>query len=383
MNGRTFLLILAGAIAAALLTGQSDGVVTLLLFLLVLGSLVVIHELGHFITARLAGVRVLEFGIGFPPRAKVLRSSGDTLYTLNWLPIGGFVKLEGEDGDDTDDPRSFVNASLAKRLTILAAGVGMNILLAFAIFTAIALVATPYVGVQFFEVTPNSPAQKAGLQPGDAIVAIDGERFEYFGGRTVIDGLREHHGQLVKLTIAHPNGQREDIPVQLRDEAPGQGVLGISQATEPWKAYFLGEYTGHDVGTAIATGAATTRDSLGLILDGLGQLVGSVASNPTQAPPVAGPVGIAIQIGQVFRDAGPIMTLYVAGILSANLALVNILPFPPLDGGRMLIMVLKSLFGRRISLQAERLTYMVGFVFLFAFLIWITGFDIIRGLQGG
>src|SRR4051794_3793988 len=133
MNGRTFLLILAGAIAAALLTGQSDGVITLLLFLLVLGSLVVIHELGHFITARLAGVKVLEFGIGFPPRAKVLRSSGETLYTLNWLPIGGFVKLEGEDGDEADDPRSFGRARLPVKLVVLVAGVAMNLFLSLAI----------------------------------------------------------------------------------------------------------------------------------------------------------------------------------------------------------------------------------------------------------
>ena len=104
--------------------------VTIVLFVVVLGSLVLIHELGHFITARLAGVRVLEFGIGFPPRAKVIRARGETLYTLNWLPIGGFVKLEGEDGDDAGDPRSFVRARLPVKLVILAAGVAMNLLTA-------------------------------------------------------------------------------------------------------------------------------------------------------------------------------------------------------------------------------------------------------------
>ena len=109
----------------------------------------------------------------------------------------------------------------------------------------------------------------------------------------------------------------------------------------------------------------------------------SVASNPTQLPPVSGPVGIATQLGDIFWGAGPILTLYVAAILSANLAVVNILPFPPLDGGRMLMITLKSLFGARISMRAEQLTYMVGFVFLFAFLIWVTGSDIIRQFGGG
>ena len=100
--------------------GILQPIITIVLFFLILGTLVVIHELGHFVAARIAGVRVLEFGIGFPPRAKVLRSKGETLYTLNWLPIGGFVKLEGEDGDDTDDPRSFSSQRLPIKLAILA-----------------------------------------------------------------------------------------------------------------------------------------------------------------------------------------------------------------------------------------------------------------------
>jgi regulator of sigma E protease len=112
-------------------------------------------------------------------------------------------------------------------------------------------------------------------------------------------------------------------------------------------------------------------------------LVESVAADPTAPPPVAGPIGIATQIGDVFFNAGPIMTLYVAGILSANLAVVNILPFPPLDGGRMLMITLKRIFGTRISLRAEQLTYLVGFAFLFAFIIWVSGFDLIRTLGGG
>jgi regulator of sigma E protease len=122
----------------------------------------------------------------------------------------------------------------------------------------------------------------------------------------------------------------------------------------------------------------------GLILEGLASLVGSIATNPTEAPPVSGPVGIATSLGDTFRGSGLVMTIYVAGILSANLALVNILPFPPLDGGRMLMLVLKAIprYGRRISLRAEQLTYAVGFVALFAFLIWITVFDIARQVTG-
>ena len=168
-------------------TGFFQSIITVVLFILILGALVVIHELGHFVTARLSNVRVLEFGIGFPPRAKVLRNKGETLYSLNWLPIGGFVKLEGEDGTDADDPRSFSHQGLPKKLTILVAGVVMNILLAFVIFTGIAWLASPLVGVKFFEVQPGSPAAAAGLQPGEAIVAVDGQHYQFIAGPNAID----------------------------------------------------------------------------------------------------------------------------------------------------------------------------------------------------
>jgi regulator of sigma E protease len=369
-----------------------QGVVTLALFFLILGTLVLVHEFGHFVTARLAGVRVLEFGIGFPPRARVLRAKGETLYTLNWLPIGGFVKLEGEDGDDSGDPRSFVRASLPTRLVILVAGVLMNLITALVIFTVIAWLATPLVGLRFFVIQPGSPAETAGLQPGDAIVAIDGTRFEFFG-EDPLTVLKSHPGERVSLTVERPDGQSRDVSVTLRSQeeidaskdangVPQKGPLGVESSKEqPFQ--FPVTYTGHDLPTAIGMGVSQTISWFGLILRGLGDLVSSFAENPTAAPPVAGPVGIARQIGDVFFAFGPVITLYVAGILSANLALVNALPFPPLDGGRVMIILLKSVFGRRISIRAERLTYLAGFLFLFAFLIWVSGFDLLRILGGG
>jgi regulator of sigma E protease len=367
-------------------TGFLQTVVTVVLFFAILGTLVVIHELGHFIVARLAGVRVLEFGIGFPPRAKVLRSKGETLYTLNWLPIGGFVKLEGEDGDQRGDPRSFSAKSLPTRLLILVSGVVMNVLLAFAIFASIVWLASPLVGIRFHEVQPGSPAAAAGLQPGDAIVAIDGERYQTFVEPDILEALRARAGQTVELSVVGGDGARRNVTVTLRDEAAiaaGQGALGISSSREkPFEGYFDGATTTNDLPTAVRVGATQTAQWMGLIVGGLGLLVSSVAADPTAPPPVSGPVGIATQIGEIFFGAGPIMTLFVAGILSANLAVVNILPFPPLDGGRMLMITLKRIFGTRISVRAEQMTYLVGFVFLFAFIIWVTGFDLARAFGG-
>jgi regulator of sigma E protease len=362
--------------------------ITIFLFFFILGALVLVHEFGHFLTARLAGVRVLEFGIGFPPRAKVLRAKGETLYTLNWLPIGGFVKLEGEDGDATDDPRSFARARLPIKLVILAAGVVMNLIVALTIFTLIAWLATPIIGIRFPAVDPGSPAEMAGLKPGDAIVSVNGQAYEYFNGDRLLEDLRSLAGKEVTIGVDRANGPDGEVKLTLRspaDVAAGRGALGIktTEAQPFFETHFTGRYTGRDLPAAVGIGVSETFRWFGLILAGLGDLARDFVANPTAPPAVSGPVGIATQIGQVFFGVGPIMTLYVAGILSANLALVNSLPFPPLDGGRALMIVLKSIFGKRISLRAERLTYVVGFVFLFAFLIWVTGFDLLRILGGG
>jgi regulator of sigma E protease len=378
-----------------------QGAITIALFILILGGLVVIHELGHFFMARFFGIRVLEFGVGFPPRARVLRSKGETLYTLNWLPIGGFVRLEGEDGD-SEDPRSFSVQRLWKKLVVLVAGVGMNLLLAFVIFFGIALLATPQGGLTFAEVQAGSPAEAAGLKANETVLAIDGQPFDLFpspdAGRAAIAALRDRAGETVTLTVLGTDEVVREVQVALRpvEVAAENGALGIRGA----QLVFSGGYAGKDIVTALGAAAVWTVSAFTLILNGLADLVGSIVSNPAQAPPVSGPVGIAVQVGDVFWQLGPIFTLYLAGLLSANLALVNILPFPPLDGGRMLVLVLKSLLvrGGRVlraagvrvngpsaetAISVERLTYLVGFVFLFGFLIWITYFDIARQVGGG
>jgi regulator of sigma E protease len=407
------------------MTGIVQSLITILVFILLLGSLVLVHEVGHFITARWAKVRVLEFGIGFPPRARVLgrgkrpaydagrrprpdpalppgvepgsdeaeaflaaartedAEAGATLYTLNWLPIGGFVKLEGEDGSDDADPHSFANAKLWIKVGILLAGVTMNLLLAFAIFTGIALVGEPGASVAFAQVAPASPAEEAGLRAGDAVYSVDGRTYSIFdvGTGFAIDDLGRLAGQEVVLGIVHPDGATENLTVQLRVPVTAtQGALGISRFTI--KPYGTVTYT---PAAAISAGAERTVDAFGLIVAGLGDLGRSIVTSPTTAPPASGPVGIAVEIGDVLWNLGPIYVLYMAALLSANLALVNVLPFPPLDGGRILMILLKAIpgYGKRISVRAEQLTYAVGFVALFTFLIWITVFDVARQVGGG
>lgn len=361
-------------------------IVTIALFFVILGTLVVIHELGHFVVAKLFRIRVLEFGIGFPPRARILRDRGETVYTLNWLPIGGFVKLEGEDGDATSDPRSFSAQRLPKQLLVLVAGVVMNVALAAAIFTSIALVGDPAVGVYVPYVDPGSPAATAGVRVGDVIERVDGHAYGAFGPGSILDALHASAGETVDLTIRR-NGSIVDLTATLRsatDVNAGKGALGIGKVdTYPLEGRATPDRINYPIGQALQLGVDRTTSAMALIVSGVGQLASAIVSHPTEPPPASGPIGIATQIGDVFWSLGPIVTLYLAGILSANLAVVNILPFPPLDGGRMLMLVIKRLAGSRLSLRAERLTYFVGFAMLLAFLVWVTGFDIARGLTGG
>jgi regulator of sigma E protease len=361
------------------------GVVTVLLFFLVLGTLVLVHELGHFLTARALRVRVLEFGIGFPPRARVLRSRGETLYTLNWLPLGGFVKLDGEDGDRSSDRGSFASRSLLAQVTILVAGVAMNVVLGFLLFVLIAWQLSPVLGVQIPQdgVQADSPAAQAGLVPGDVLVGVDGQEFDIFS-QDILTAIRSRVGQTIQLEIQHADGSLATITVTLRPQSQlddTHGPLGIvSSQQHPFVEILTGRNNVRPLGDAIALGANETVTAGGLIVGALGGLVSGFATNPTAPPQASGPIGIAVQIGQVFFATGWSGLLFLAALLSVNLAVVNILPFPPLDGGRILVLVIKRLFRGRVSLRAEQLTYFVGFVFLFAFILWISGFDVARSL---
>ncbi|HEX9045250.1 MAG TPA: M50 family metallopeptidase [Candidatus Limnocylindrales bacterium] len=359
-----------------------QSLITVVLFLAILGSLVVIHELGHFIVARLAGIRVWEFGIGFPPRATVLARRGETLYTLNWLPIGGFVKLEGEEGE-SDDPRSLVRASLPIRALVFASGAIMNVILAFALMVAIAWFPQTAYGLTFAAVQAGSPAAAAGLAPGDLIVSLDGRHYDQIDPQVFISDLRAAAGRTVTLGVVRGGGATataatvEQITATLRPPSQidaGHGALGIEQLRYvPSTTAFT-----RTPAEAVATGSARTADAFSTIAHGLAGIADAFVTRPTQAPEAAGPIGIAATVGDVFWQVGIGATLYLAALISANLALFNMLPFPPLDGGRIVMAVIKSLVGTRVSVRIERLTYLVGFAFLFAFLIWVTFFDIAR-----
>jgi len=392
-----------------------DGVINILILLAILVGLVLVHEAGHFVMARRAGVTVHEFGIGFPPRARILYRGKETIYTLNWLPIGGFVRLEGEEGESVD-PHAFVNQRLGTRMRILLAGVAVNFVFAWLIFTLIAMFADPVSNVRIGAVLPDSPASRAGLvggevveyldsrpvidvdgtvtgetgpipvydEGGDLILAIDGERFPVFDGMTADAGsqrqpplqyLVDNAGKTVVLSVRHADGSEEDLEATLRtpEEIARQlGALGVQISALPF------EDTQNGVLESVAIGLRRTVEASTLILRGVADLIGSLLSGPGDAPPVAGPLGIAEIVGQVRTSLPPVFLLWFVGLLSANLAVINILPFPPMDGGRMTMALVQATSRNRVSPSAERMVYLTGFVMLMALLVWVTAADIQR-----
>lgn len=370
------------------LVGLGNGLIDVVLLLVILVVLVVIHELGHFVVARRAGVRVHEFGVGFPPRAKVLATDKQgTIYTLNWLPIGGFVRLEGEEGE-SDDPHSFVRQRLPTRLAILLAGVVMNIILAFVLLTLIAALADPSATAQVLTVQPGSPAEQAGLRggqqigttedgvpmyddSGDRILAVDGNGFAWFdlpnGPVGITEYTRARPSTPVRLTVQRSTGEIVDLQATTRsaeDIAANRGALGFIPQPVP------GPTIKRDFLESIGIGAKRTVDAATLILRALGDFINNLAN-----PPISGPVGIVNAIGVVRSSAPPVFMVYFIALLSANLAVVNVLPLPPLDGGRVAVSLVQAAVGNRVSVAVERFVYLAGFVLLMALLAWVTLFD--------
>ena len=378
-----------------------DGAIDIVLLLAILVGLVVIHELGHFVAARRAGVRVHEFGVGFPPRAGILHRGKETLWTLNWLPIGGFVRLEGEEGESLDS-RAFVNQPLRTRLVILLAGVGMNFLLAWAIMSLIAGLADPVSTVRVAQVMPGTPAARIGLVGsgtggtegtaaptaggGDTIVGIDGHTWMVFDDITnadaVLSYLRAHAGQEVTISIRRADGSLVDKTVQLRPAKTPVFVAGGTVVLVPTSALgIVIDRTSYESSTrgpidAIVTGFHRTVDASTLVIRGLGDLISNIGD-----PQVSGPIGMVGLVGTT-RELPPAFLIWLIALLSANLAVINILPFPPMDGGRMAMAIAQRLSGGRISVNLERAIYFSGFVALMGLLVWISIFDV-RRLAGG
>jgi regulator of sigma E protease len=387
------------------------------ILLLVLGlvlfvGLVVVHELGHFLVARRNGVEAEEFGIGFPPalwRKRVKSKRGDFDFTLNLLPLGGFVRMKGEHDSDTE-PGTFGAAPVWAKTKIMAAGVVMNFITAFLLFTFVALIGMPklvpnqftvksdtkVVSSQLFAgaVDPKSPAHTAGLQSGDRLLTIsDGTKtVQLKATDTLPDVTKSFAGKKVTITYSRQGAEKTatatmrtkaEVDASLKTDTP-KGYLGVVPATytmqrSTWSAPVV-------AGGVMAQFTGLTMQGLGKALAGLGGIVAGSATGNTPArqhaqteasSQVSGPLGIffILKSGSIL---GLQYILFIVAYISLTLAIMNILPIPALDGGRLWLTLISRAFGKPLSQRTEEIVNATGFFLLMGLIVLITVVDVKR-----
>ncbi len=353
---------------------------TLIFVIIFISILILVHEWGHFYAARKLGVKVEEFGFGFPPRLfSAVR--GGIRYSINLLPFGGFVKIFGEHGEGEGDTTSFVSRPAGQRFVILAAGVGMNFALAWFFFSVAAGIGLPQVAgdeagtapVSILAVLPDSPADRGGLKIGDQVlemrspeVSLRIEKEEDV--RRFADAYR---GEEVTLVIRRQTEVRELMLTPRANVPEGEGPLGIVLGRlvierVPWYA------------APIAGLQSLVRGTAAIIL-GFGELIAIVLTEGRTPTAISGPIGILL-FAQDSRALGIAYFLQFIGILSVNLAVLNFLPIPALDGGRIFFLLLEKLKGGRISPRVEQAAHLVGFIVLVLLMLMVTYKDIVRVL---
>lgn len=346
--------------------------ITIVSFIIVLLVLVLVHELGHFFTARLFGVGVEEFGLGFPPRIVSVKR-GETWYSLNALPLGGFVKLAGE--EDPSVANSLAGKSPGIRVLVLSAGSLMNFLLPLLLFSISFMVPHDVVVGQVVveEVAPGSPAMQAGIQSGDTLLSLDGDPI-----RSTIDLHRYIQlglGREATLLVRHSDSSMETVHLIPRWRPPeGQGAVGIALRT--LNPTIVSER--YPFWQAIPMGAVESVETFVLFKNGIISMI--IGTTPVA---VTGPVGIAQLTGEAAKAGiGPLLEF--AAFLSMNLAVINIFPLPALDGGRIAFVLLELLRrGKRISPKTESRVHLIGFAMLMAAIFLVTYQDVLRIISGG
>jgi regulator of sigma E protease len=361
-------------------------ILTVIIFIVMLSVLVLIHEAGHFFVAKRMGIKVEEFGLGLPPKIWG-KKYGETEYTLNALPIGGFVRMYGETpdgvsvrqaGSDDDSQRMFLSKSKLARTAVLLAGVTANLLLGVIIFSIVFTVGLPVYTAKILPVIDTvesqSPAAQAGLKTGDKIVALNQVPFDQVKP-SFSQKVADLEGQPINLTIER-NGQANDITLTPRQNPPaGQGAMGVALQSQT----VVDHVERYPFYQAWWEGLKQAGTFAVAIVQGLGSMVNQ-ASHGTVPADVAGPVGIAAILDQA-RGLGWAYVLWFAGIISVNLAVVNVLPLPALDGGRLLFVAIEAVTRRKVDQNIERWTHTIGMAVLLLLIVLITFSDITKLLK--
>lgn len=344
---------------------------TIAIAIVVLSLIILAHELGHYTTAKLANVKVEEFGLGYPPKIFSFKR-GETVYSLNAIPFGGFCKMLGE--EDPEFPGSLASKSRATRFLILAAGSLVNILLPILLFSISFMIPHDMLmeKVQITGVAQDSPAQMTEIQQGDIILEINDRKINNRGDVGFI--IQRNLGSEIDILLEESGSVQKEVTVKPRWKPPeGQGAIGITitgidsvierQSSPFWEA--------------IPSSIRHCWDILILVRN---EIIGWFIKDTS--PQVAGPIGI-IQLTGDFARAGISSLLEFAALISISLGIFNLFPIPGLDGGRIVFVVLEWVRrGKRISSKTEGYIHLAGFFLLIALLIVITYFDILRIIQG-
>jgi regulator of sigma E protease len=355
---------------------------TILIFLAVLSVLVLAHEWGHYFTAKKIGAKVEEFGLGFPPRIWSWRGKDGMLWTLNLIPLGGFVRIKGESGEDRADNDSFAKKKIWQRLLVLAAGVIMNLVVAAVLFGIVLSFGAPTIiegdvpahaqitnqALMVNELIPEAGAELSGIEIGDTVKTISG--IEPESGEHARELIRESTVEGVAHIVVERGGEDQTISMTSSyvEEISAQGY-GISIVETglltyplwlvPWKA--------------ITTTVAYTT----MVIVAFYELIAGLIAGSGVGATVSGPVGIAQMTGQV-ASMGWVYLLQFTALLSINLAVLNILPFPALDGGRILFVLVEAVRRKPNSARIEAMIHNLGFLLLIALVIFVTYRDIIN-----
>ncbi len=373
------------------------GILAFLLFVLILSVLVFIHELGHFSAAKKFGIKVDEFGMGIPPRAWG-KQIGETLYSLNWLPLGGFVKIRGEDMDEYDpnDQRNFMNKPAWQRAIVLFAGVFMNFILAFVLFCFVLGMngwkSAPLMSLTDYDfrfgqkvnipnvvtgIEKNSPAESAGITAGNAIVSISFEGKE-INPQNISDlksFIADKNGKALQIkTINLINDETNVYEVTpVFNEEINQPALGVSLSNAMYLDYSA---------SPLFAGVEHSYNVMGYSFSILKELIGISVKEKTLEPVsqgVSGPVGIFGAVKSVLDVGGPKVVftiLDLTALLSLSLAVMNLLPIPALDGGRLFFIAIEVITRHKPSAKLENMAHQIGFMVLIGILILVTFKDI-------
>lgn len=372
-------------------------IITIIVFLVVLSVLVLFHEFGHFYSARKLGIKIDEFGLGFPPRVfgfyknnsgrwKIkwgrgkIKDCSDVVYSVNAIPIGGFVKIKGEDGQSRQDKDSFASQKIWKRLIVVSAGVFMNVVLAWILISIGLMIGFPQAvdgglsfsekvkmsdkKVQIVEVLPGSPAEISGLKSLDVVLSIDDKKIN--SGDDVQNFINTSQEAKIKIERA---GEIKDVAVlpEFREDL-SRSVIGISIADTatvryPW---YL----------ALWEGFKATGIFLWTILSTFYIVIKNLIVGQSAGVEVAGPIGIANLTGQMAK-MGIIYLIQFTALLSLNLAIINFFPFPALDGGRFIFLLIEKIKGSPVKQEIEAIIHNSGFALLMLLFVWITLKDLI------